>query len=79
MPKSTITIPHFEQVGRLIESECAVAGWYLLIGLPHILFLAGVSDSQSPGACQWEGRRWAILPHNIGGNIGVTDAGDSAA
>jgi hypothetical protein len=65
MPKSNIAIPHFEQVGRLIESECAVAGWHVVIGSLHIYFLAGVSDSQSPGACQWEGRRWAILTHNI--------------
>jgi hypothetical protein len=41
MPKSTITIPHFEQVGRLIESECAVAGWYVVIGFPSYLFFGG--------------------------------------
>jgi hypothetical protein len=49
MPKSNIAIPHFEQVGRLIESECAVAGWYVVSGSLHIYFLAGVSDSQSTG------------------------------
>jgi hypothetical protein len=38
MPKSNVAIPHFEQVGRLIESECAVAGWYVVIGFPSYLF-----------------------------------------
>jgi hypothetical protein len=64
MPKSNIAIPHFEQVGRLIESECAVAGWYVVIGFPSYLFFGG-SIRLLPGACQWEGRRWAILTHNI--------------
>jgi len=65
MPNSNIAVPHFEQAGRLIELECAVAGWYLVIRLPHF-FLAGVTDSQSPGRiCQREGQRWAILAQNI--------------
>lgn len=53
MPNSNIAVPHLEQAGRLIESECGVAGWYLVIRLPHILLLIGGSTgSLSPGACQ---------------------------
>ena len=49
MPNSNIAVPHFEQAGRLIELECAVAGWYLSPGR----------------MCQRKGQRWAILAQNI--------------
>jgi hypothetical protein len=31
IPNSLIVVPHFE---RTIESECGVAGWYVVIGHP---------------------------------------------
>jgi hypothetical protein len=49
MPKSNIAIPHFEQVGRLIESECAVAGWYVVIGFPSYLFFGATLSHRAKG------------------------------
>jgi hypothetical protein len=47
IPNNNIPVPHFEQSGRLIELECAVAGWYVVISPSHIYFLAGVYEALS--------------------------------
>src|SRR5579864_484536 len=56
MPNSSIAVPHLEQAGRLIESECGVAGWYVLIRFqtPSV-FRAGTRVPRRE-------RRWRTLP-----------------